>query len=504
MSSGEKFNIVTATDAVTDDLVLYKDSNDNSMIALKEKPYICYPLKRADQASKIIRTVARSKNIKLNNTRVIEIIDEIDSRCYESGTLIEVNNKIAKHEDGYISHLSDSLFIKVNKGTTTILHSCPDEVYFYRRQGFKDTAIKEHRKETILSLLKRFNCSADEKLLLLAWLIYTISTPKSSQRPYPILKIYASAGSGKSILCGKIIRWLIDANDNEMSSLQANIKDIAISAQSSHGLIYDNLRSFNSDISDTLCKVSTGGSISSRMLYSDNAEFTIQMRAALVLNGIHAFGTESDLISRCVTINLRPLNDAERLSEADLSMQLEHDLPEYLSLLHALAARILAVKDTISVTYKSRMADFSVYVAALEFILKLPQDSLQNAYKRNVEQSHLAGVVDDSLFNSLCKFAKNFTKDQPWCDNPHALLDNLISSSTNNSDMPKNAAAMSKKLLVLQEALANKGVHVIRGRATDRFIKIWCETPENAVVRDEVTETLQENSSEASAVMSLL
>jgi hypothetical protein len=44
---------------------------------------------------------------------------------------------------------------------------------------------------------------------LLAWLIYTVSTPKSELKPYPILKIQAPAGSGKSVLSGKLIRELL-------------------------------------------------------------------------------------------------------------------------------------------------------------------------------------------------------------------------------------------------------------------------------------------------------
>jgi len=53
--------------------------------------------------------------------------------------------------------------------------------------------------------------------------------------------------------------------------------------------------------------------------------------------------------------------------------------------------------------------------------------------------------------------------------------------------MPRNAAAMSRKLPMIHDALASNGVHVIRGRATDRYYDVWFE-PKTSQSRDEGVE----------------
>jgi hypothetical protein len=501
MSESKKIPAQEAAKRIMEHMLPYKDSDNNSYIAKKEYPAICFKLTNSEESIKIIRSIAKTLNIPLNKNRLLEILDEIDSCCYDDGKPIEINNRVAAYKDGYIYHLSNNKYLNVSSNGTNLINSPPEGVYFCRRAGFQDMDIRESSNKTFVSLLARFNCPKDEKLLLLAWLIYTVSTPKSELKPYPILKIQAPAGSGKSVLSGKLIRGLLDANDNEMINMQRNPKDIAISAQNGHVVIYDNLRLISPDVSDVLCQVSTGGSLSSRTLYSNNAESTIKMRSALVLNGIHDYATESDLISRCVTIRLKPLVDSQRQSEAELSRQLEIELPEYIHLLHRLAAKILKTQDSVTVTYKSRMADFALYVAGLEKVIGIPEGRLQDAYKHNVEQSTIAGVIDDSLYDSLMRFAQQYSKNSPWQGTPKELLNSLTLSNQSSSDMPKNAAAMSRRIPMLQSALTSNGVHIIRGRATDRYFQVWSE---NTVETDEATESKPDNSTVSSTETSFL
>ncbi len=207
----------------------------------------------------------------------------------------------------------------------------------------------------------------------------------------------------------------------------------------------------------------------------------MDMRCALVLNGIHTFVTESDLVSRCLNITLKPIPDEARCSESELSAKLEEQLPSLIYTLHVLTAKTIATKGSAKVLYRSRMADFSLWVAGLEAVLGQEAGVLQEAYKQNVEQAKVAGVVDDSLFVSLSMFAKRYSKIDPWRGTPHELLSALEAQTSIaiGSDMPKNAAALSRKIPVLLDALTSNGVQAIRGRATDRYYKVWFEPKAN-------------------------
>ncbi|MGU5759982.1 hypothetical protein [Aeromonas hydrophila] len=256
----------------------------------------------------------------------------------------------------------------------------------------------------------------------MAWLTYTVATPKAAKLPYPILAVRAPAGSGKTFICSKAIRQLVDPSLVASQAIPKTIKEVALLASQSHLLVYDNIRSIRHELSDGLRQVTTGGSTVGRKLYTDGQEFSMDLRCPLVLNGIHTFVTESDLVSRCVNINLDPTGIDQRKSEGSLGAKYDEELPPLIYTLHVLAAKVLAVKNKVEVRYiryKSRMADFSVWIAGLEAVLQRPQGQLQDAYRKNVEQAKVAGVVDDSLFVALCNFAKRYPMTSPWHSTPH-------------------------------------------------------------------------------------
>ncbi|AVP84318.1 hypothetical protein C7K70_09765 [Aeromonas hydrophila] len=472
----KKFDAVEfSTDYLTR-VQLYK----GPYVLFENQPGICHPL-RSDKVHASIRAFARSRGERLNENRLKDVLDEIEAFAFEDAQPVVVHNRVAPYLEGYIYNLGNGRFLQ-NIGTgISVVSTLPEGVYFTETNTM--LAMPELVQQfDIKALLNLFNCHNNaQKLLLLAWLTYTIATPKAAQLPYPILVVKAPAGSGKSFMCNKIIRQLVDPCAVPSQAMSKNIKDIAISSQNNHTLIYDNLRSIRQELSDGLCVVATGGSLAGRKLYTDGEEFSMEMRCALVLNGIHTFVTESDLVSRCLNITLKPIPDEARCSESELSAKLEEQLPSLIYTLHALTAKVMAAKGSAKVFYRSRMADFSVWVAGLEAVLGQQAGMLQEAYKQNVEQAKVAGVVDDSLFVSLSMFAKRYSKTDPWRGTPHELLSALEAQTSVGlgSDMPKNAAAMSRKLPVLLDALTSNGVQVIRGRATDRYYNVWFEPKAN-------------------------
>lgn len=487
----KNFDAVKFAEMFKDRVELKKSASGQIFITLKTHRGICYPL-HSDRVKRELRSFAKLRGERLSESRLKDVLDELDSLAYEEGENVVSHYRFAPYANGYIYHLGENRFLQVTDGAVSNITDLPSGIYFTESSTML-SAPEPEPKVDVKALLRWFNCSDAEKLLLLAWLTYTVATPKAAQLPYPILTIRAPAGSGKTFMCSKLIRQLVDPSSVASQTMPKSIKDIAISAQLNHVLIYDNLRFVRRELSDDLCLVSTGGSVAGRKLYTDGQEFSLELRCALVLNGIHVFVTESDLVSRCVNISLHPIGDGQRQSEADLGAKFEAELPSLIYTLHILAARVLAATDSVKVSYKSRMADFSCWVAGLEAVLKLPQGALQQAYKTNVEQAKVAGVVDDSLFVALTTFAKRYSRSNPWHGTPHELLSALEAQTSVSlgSDMPRNAAAMSRKLPMIHDALASNGVHVIRGRATDRYYDVWFE-PKTSQSRDEGVETTED------------
>ncbi|MGR6752086.1 hypothetical protein [Aeromonas taiwanensis] len=482
--SKQKFDAVVLANSFKDTVSLAKDSADQPLVIFTDQPAVCHPLK-AERVRRGMHSHAKKVGMGLNRTRFEEVLDELDAITFEDGETITAHYRVAPMLGGYLYHLGDGRFLQATDGRAVVTTTIPNGLYFTETSTMIAAPTPE-LKFDLKALLKWFNCSDKEKLLLLAWLTYTVATPKAAQLPYPILVVRAPAGSGKTFMCSRVIRQLVDPCQVASQTMPKAVKDIAISAQNSHVLIYDNLRYIRHDLSDGLCQVATGGSTVGRKLYTDGQEYSMDLRCALVLNGIHTFVTESDLVSRCVNVNLTPIESKQRRSEAELSAQFDKELPSLLYTLHTLAAKVLAVKDSVDITFKSRMTDFAVWVAGLETVLKLPKGALQNAYKANVEQAKVAGVVDDSLFVALSTFAQRYSKSNPWHGTPHELLSALEAQTSVSlgSDMPRNASAMSRKIPMIHDALTSNGVHVIRGRATDRYYDVWFE-PKTSQSRDD-------------------
>ncbi|EPU3918525.1 hypothetical protein [Aeromonas hydrophila] len=472
-----KFSAVVLATSFRDEKVqLVKDASGQPLVIFTGQTGICYSLK-SEKVLRALRSHAKQHAQRLNKNRIEEMIDELDAMAYEEGDTVVTHYRVAPYLTGYIYNLGASRFLQVTSDHVEVTTMLPKGVYFVETTNMLSAPDPEPKLD-VKALLGWFNCSNADKVLLLAWLTFVVATPKAAKISTPILVVRAPAGSGKTFMCSQVIRQLVDPSAVASQALPKQVKDIAISGQNNHVLIYDNLRQINNELSDVLCQIATGSAISGRKLYTDDQEVCLELRGALVLNGIHNFVSESDLVSRCVNISLNPISSDQRRSETELSVKFDEELPSLMFTLHTIASRILAVKNNVEVSYKNRMADFSVWVAGLEAVLGQKPGAIQQAYRANVEQAKVAGIVDDSLFVSLSAFAKHYSKGNPWHGTPHALFNALTSQSTVSigTDMPKNPSAMSRRLTTILDALASDGVYAKRDRVTNRSYDVWFES----------------------------
>jgi hypothetical protein len=116
-----------------------------------------------------------------------------------------------------------------------------------------------------LSALKSFvNVSGDSYILLVSVILKAFYEPGG----FPLLELVGTAGTAKTTL-GKILFALIDPNVAGMRNPPAEEKDIGAAVHGNYLLGYDNLSSIPGWMSDAFCRVSTGGSIAARTLYTN-------------------------------------------------------------------------------------------------------------------------------------------------------------------------------------------------------------------------------------------
>jgi hypothetical protein len=118
-------------------------------------------------------------------------------------------------------------------------------------------------------------------VLAVSWVLGALR----NRGPYPVLVLAGEQGSAKSTLSA-ILRALIDPSAAPLRALPREDRDFFVAAYNNHVLAFDNVSGLPGWISDTLCRLSTGGGFSVRQLYTDSDEVLFDATRPQTLNGI--------------------------------------------------------------------------------------------------------------------------------------------------------------------------------------------------------------------------
>jgi hypothetical protein len=364
--------------------------------------------------------------------------------------------------------------VRITAGKVELVHKGSDTL-FVRSKLSKSLVMPAEIGNRQL-IKKYLNMHPVAALLFVAWLTYIMAHPKMPTSKYPILLLQGSEGTGKSVLCNQVILALLDPSVVGLQMMPSNLKDLAIAAQNSQVLAYDNVRDIKPFMSDILCVAATGGSMSTRQLYTDADQQVIYLHVALVLNGIYSFVTQPDLAQRCLPIQLDTIPESARKSESVMARELQDDLPAILKGLYDLVANIFTHLPTAEVTNAERMIDFVQWLAAMEMADGVPAGIYQAVYSDALNQCRLDALQDSLLATALMDFAEYHVINGNWEGTPTELLMDLnkhVDIGTQRSrEWPRNAIALSKRIVPLQASLSAQGVGIELHRGKNRTITL--------------------------------
>jgi hypothetical protein len=125
----------------------------------------------------------------------------------------------------------------------------------------------------------------------------------------------------------KILRALVDPNAAPVRTLPREERDLFIAANNGHVLAFDNLSALPLWLSDTLCRLASGGSFAVRQLYTDQDEVLFDAARPVILNGIEDVVTRPDLADRGLFVTLLSISEARRRPEQELWREFELSRP---------------------------------------------------------------------------------------------------------------------------------------------------------------------------------
>ena len=181
-----------------------------------------------------------------------------------------------------------------------------------------------------IEMLRSFlNVQSDaDFVLVVAWALACLR----NRGPYPVIVLSGEQGSAKSTFSA-ILRALLDPNTAPLRALPREDRDLFIAASNGHVLAFDNVSGLPAWISDTLCRLATGGGFAVRQLYTDQDEVLFDAARPVILNGIEDIVTRPDLADRAVFLTLEPIPEERRRPEAELWAAFEAERPRILGVL---------------------------------------------------------------------------------------------------------------------------------------------------------------------------
>jgi len=336
-----------------------------------------------------------------------------------------------------------------------------------------------------ITLLRNLINVGDENnwVLCASWLV-AACRPRG---PYPILILLGEQGSAKSTM-ERLLRRVIDPSAALVRTPPRHEPDLLIAATNSWILAYDNLSGLPPWLSDSLCRLATGGGYSTRELYTDSEEVFFDAMRPVMLNGIDHLAERADLADRAVILNLPRIEHEERKDEASLYAEFERDLPSILGALLTAVSCGLAQLPHTRLQRKPRMADFALWATAAEAALGFGAGAFMNAYAGNraeaVAETLESDPVGAAILALLCALAEQ-KKTEHWEGTCKALkqdLEKLIEEEVKKErTWPNSPRALSSRLRRLTTFLREFGIKVTfhpKGAKGQRLLTITRTVPD--------------------------
>lgn len=237
------------------------------------------------------------------------------------------------------------------------------------------------------------------------------------------------------------------------------ILEFIVAANSRHVVVLDNLSSLPGWLSDALARLSTGASMIKRRLYTDFDSAEVTARRPVVMTSIPDIATAPDLVSRSISVALRPLPDHARVVMDEFFSRMGAIAGDVLGALCLAMADAMRFYEVASGPWP-RMAEFARWVEAAELGGGLPwgRGKFLSAYRASIGSGMAAALDAHPIVAPLLALLKK----GPWSGTAASLLAALVLLADENTRKgkywPLTAHATAGTLRRIAPALRAGGV----------------------------------------------
>ena len=276
-----------------------------------------------------------------------------------------------------------------------------------------------------------------------------------------ILILHGVQGAAKSTVA-RVFRSLTDPSRSPLRGEPRDQQELLITARNNWVVAVDNVSHLQPWLSDSLCRLSTGGGLGKRQLYTDQDEIVLDAQRPLVLTGITEIATRGDLADRAIIVEQLAIDDSGRRSEDEFWRAFEGVRPQILGALFDAVASAVANEASVVLDRLPRMADPTRWVTAAEPALGWRPGTFHEAYDRNRHEGQVIALEASPIAEPLQELARR----GEWVGSAADLLRELVGiateATTRDREWPKNPAALTASLKRLDPSLRAAGIEWLR------------------------------------------
>jgi hypothetical protein len=401
-------------------------------------------------------------------------LNVLEAKAHFDASERVVHVRVGRLDDKLYLDLGDTTWraVEIDTGGWRVIDNPP--VRFRRASGMQGlpTPIPGGSIAVLRSFL---NLQTDtDFVLVVAWALGVLR----NRGPYPVIVLSGEQGSAKSTFSA-ILRALLDPNTAPLRALPREDRDLFIAASNGHVLTFDNVSGLPAWISDTLCRLATGGGFAVRQLYTDHDEVLFDAMRPVILNGIEEIVTKPDLADRGMFLTLAPIPEERRQPEAELWAAFEAERPRILGALLDAVVEGMKRLPQIRLPKLPRMADFALWASACETAF-WPAGTFWSAYCGNLDEA-IDGVIDaDPVATAVRSLMATQTVWRGTASDLQGSLGEIAGErAAKSKTWPDSARALAGRLRRVATFLRKIGIEIgfdREGKARTRVIHITSES----------------------------
>jgi hypothetical protein len=267
---------------------------------------------------------------------------------------------------------------------------------------------QDDRDEVLKALADLYGLDqADDRFTLL--LAVSLGTVMPAG-PYPVVVVTGEHGSGKTSLA-RMLKRTVDPTRATARGRPRSPEDLAIAVSSAWLPVFDNLSKLDQEMSDWLCRLSEGGGLSKRRLYSDDEEVVIEAARLITITAIPDVARSADLIDRSVFLSCDALETKVR--DRVLEDRFNRLHPRLLGMLLDAASHALRhLHEQPDSLGTLRRGDFLAWAEAAAPALGLKAGQLTEAYQANQNQAVYLALEADPVARALLTYMEGRQREE--------------------------------------------------------------------------------------------